>query len=214
MRILSIMDDCIPAGMELFTAVDEEQLKYIKRIIDNCDYYLLLVAGRYGTPASDGVSFTEKEYEYAVERGLPVIAVVQAAPNDIAPEKSEKDPERRERLEAFRRRVKSGRLVREYTAPGDLPGLVAASMHHAIRHHPAVGWIRADRVATEDPPSDREQLQKDYEELAKEVDALKPTLKSADTTEAIAEFVRRIQRPYLTGGGDVDIRAGKRCFRV
>ena len=34
--------DCIPAGMELFPAMDEEQFEFIKKIIDDCDYYLLI----------------------------------------------------------------------------------------------------------------------------------------------------------------------------
>ncbi|WP_313021991.1 DUF4062 domain-containing protein [Atlantibacter hermannii] len=41
--------DCIPAGMELFPAIDEQQWEFIKKIIDDCDYYLLIIAGRYGT---------------------------------------------------------------------------------------------------------------------------------------------------------------------
>lgn len=34
--------DCMPAGMELFPASDEEQLNFIKRVIDDCDYYRLV----------------------------------------------------------------------------------------------------------------------------------------------------------------------------
>ena len=41
--------NCIPAGMELFPAADEEQLAFIKRVIDDCDYYLLIIGGRYGS---------------------------------------------------------------------------------------------------------------------------------------------------------------------
>jgi hypothetical protein len=44
-----IETDCIPAGMELFPAADEEQLEFIKRVIDDCDYYLLIIGGRYGS---------------------------------------------------------------------------------------------------------------------------------------------------------------------
>ena len=33
--------DCIPAGMELFPAADEEQWLFIRKVIDDCDYYLL-----------------------------------------------------------------------------------------------------------------------------------------------------------------------------
>jgi len=33
--------DCIPAGMELFPAADEEQWQFIRRVIDDCDYYIV-----------------------------------------------------------------------------------------------------------------------------------------------------------------------------
>jgi len=48
--IQTVMElDCIPAGMELFPAADEEQFEFIKRVIDDCDYYLLIIGGRYGS---------------------------------------------------------------------------------------------------------------------------------------------------------------------
>src|SRR5216683_8241641 len=68
--------DCIPAGMELFPAADEEQFTFIKRVIDDCDYYLLIIGGRYGSVDESGISYTEQEYEYAVSRGLKVIALL------------------------------------------------------------------------------------------------------------------------------------------
>ena len=52
--------DCIPAGMELFPAADEEQFAFIKKVIDDCDYYLLIIGGRYGSTTEDGISYTEK----------------------------------------------------------------------------------------------------------------------------------------------------------
>ncbi|MEN9320021.1 MAG: hypothetical protein RLZZ309_1008, partial [Bacteroidota bacterium] len=37
------------------------------------DYYIVIVAGLFGTkyPGSDS-SWTQKEYEYAIEKGVPV----------------------------------------------------------------------------------------------------------------------------------------------
>ena len=52
--------DCIPAGMELFPAADEEQWVFIRRVIDDCDYYLLIVGGRYGSVTPEGVSYAER----------------------------------------------------------------------------------------------------------------------------------------------------------
>jgi Domain of unknown function (DUF4062) len=45
----------IPAGMEGFPAIDIEQFKYIQKVIDQCDYYVLIVAGRYGSSWSHGL---------------------------------------------------------------------------------------------------------------------------------------------------------------
>ena len=152
--------DCIPAGMELFPAADQEQLEFIKRVIDDCDYYLLIIAGRYGSISETGLSYTEQEYDYAVSRALKVIALVHGNPEDIALGKSEKDPASREKLSRFRDRVCKGRLVKLWTNAGELPGLVALSLSQTIKIFPATGWVRANRVASEEVLSEINQLRK------------------------------------------------------
>ncbi len=67
----------IPAGMELFKAGNDSQLDVIKRWIDESDVYMLILGGRYGSiEPKSGKSYTHLEYEYAVEKGIPVFAVV------------------------------------------------------------------------------------------------------------------------------------------
>src|ERR1700741_2042613 len=68
--------DCIPAGMELFPAATEEAWDLIKGVIDDSDYYCLVLAGRYGSTDGMGVSFTEKEYDYALAQKKPIMAFV------------------------------------------------------------------------------------------------------------------------------------------
>lgn len=72
--------DCIPAGMELFPAADDEQWEFIKRVIDECDYYLVIIGGRYGSTDNKGTSYTEKEYDYAVDQRKPVIGFYHENP--------------------------------------------------------------------------------------------------------------------------------------
>lgn len=60
----------IPIGMEMFSAEDEDQWEIIRRTIEVSDYYILVLGLRYGSKTSDGISFTQKEYEYALERYL------------------------------------------------------------------------------------------------------------------------------------------------
>jgi hypothetical protein len=66
--------DCIPTGMELFPAADDDSWTLIKRFIAGCDYYVVIIGGRYGSKAPSGRSYTEMEYDYAVEAGLPILA--------------------------------------------------------------------------------------------------------------------------------------------
>lgn len=66
----------IPAGMELFTAGDKSQWDVIKKWIDESDIYLLILGGRYGSIDNEtGLSYTEMEYNYALERKKPFFAL-------------------------------------------------------------------------------------------------------------------------------------------
>ena len=67
----------IPAGMELFNASDKSQLDVIKKWIDESDVYMLILGGRYGSVEPEsGISYTELEYDYALEIEKPLFAVV------------------------------------------------------------------------------------------------------------------------------------------
>src|SRR2546425_7807269 len=90
--------DCIPSGMELFPAADEDQWTLIKSVIDDCDYYIVIVGGRYGTIGAQGISYTQMEYQYAIEKGKPVVAFLHKDPTSLASKLVEQDPEPRLKL--------------------------------------------------------------------------------------------------------------------
>jgi Domain of unknown function (DUF4062) len=161
--------DCIPAGMELFPAVDEDQFAFIKKVIDDCDYYILIVGGRYGSLTASGISYTEQEYRYAVENELKVIALLHENPAEISVGKSDLDPVLRERLVAFRESVSTGRLVRFWKNANELPGIVALSLSKTIKTYPARGWVRADRVQSADLLVELNEVRKQNEVLSKEL---------------------------------------------
>lgn len=142
--------DCIPAGMEIFPAADEEQWEFIKKIIDDCDYYLLIIGGRYGSMTKDGISYTEKEFDYAVEKGIKVVALIHEDPDTLPGKKIDKDPELIEKLAKFKEKVKNGRLVKFWSDGNELPGLVALSLQKTIKRHPAIGWVRGNQIANQE----------------------------------------------------------------
>lgn len=159
--------DCIPSGMELFPAMDEEQWQFIQKVIDDCDYYLLIIGGRYGSVAEDGISYTEKEYDYAIEKGLKVIALIHGDPDSLPVNKTDKNPELSNKLLTFVEKVKTGRLVRFWKNSDELPGLVALNLSKTIKAYPAIGWVRANNIGSSELLNDINILRKENEELKK-----------------------------------------------
>lgn len=52
-------------------------MQTIKKWIDNSDVYLLILGGRYGSiEAESGLSYTQLEYEYAIQKHMPVFSLV------------------------------------------------------------------------------------------------------------------------------------------
>ncbi|RQZ52359.1 DUF4062 domain-containing protein [Burkholderia sp. Bp9099] len=175
--------DCIPAGMELFPAADEQQWEFIKRVIDDCDYYILIIGNRYGSLAPDGISYTEKEFDYAASKGIKVVALIHGKPNDISFDKSEQDPTRREKLKVFIEKVSSGRLVKYWTDAKELPGAVALSLNKTIMLYPAVGWVRASQAASAEILLEINNLRNERERLIKQVATLETQISIATKRE-------------------------------
>ena len=161
--------NCIPAGMELFPAADEEQFDFIKKIIDDCDYYLLIIAARYGTLAPDGVSYTEKEYEYAIEKGKKVIALIHKNPGSLPIDSSDKNSTLEAKLQVFRKKVSKGRLVEFWEDGNELSGKVAISLLYAIKMYPAVGWVRGDAIANEEILVENRELRNENIQLKEQL---------------------------------------------
>ncbi|WP_162248078.1 DUF4062 domain-containing protein [Angustibacter sp. Root456] len=140
--------DCIPAGMEMFPAASEDQWTLIREVIDLSDYYIVVVGGRYGSVTSDGVSFTEMEYDYAVAKGIPVLGFVHSDPGSIPVNMSEIDATARVRLDAFRAKVMQ-RMVKEYRTAEELASVVSRGLVRAMKRNPRPGWVRGDQAMTD-----------------------------------------------------------------
>jgi hypothetical protein len=137
---------CMPVGMELFGSADEETWDFIKRQIDGCDYYVVVIADKYGSTDEDGVSYTEKEYDYARELKKPVLSFVHRDRKSIRRDRTEDDSIKRSKLEAFIEKVR-GSPVSFFTSPHDLASEVIVSFVNLRDRRPATGFIRADQAS-------------------------------------------------------------------
>lgn len=129
-----------PIGMELFSAADEDQWTLIKQQIDEADYYLVILANRYGS--RDGIiSFTEKEYEYAINAKVPALGFVLADGASWPVDRNDKDKDDIDSLREFKEKVKS-RQVAFWNDAEELSKNVVVSLAKAINRNPRPGWVR------------------------------------------------------------------------
>lgn len=158
--------------MELFPAGNDAKWRLIQRVIDECDYYVLVVGGKYGSidPTTE-LSYTEMEFDYADSIGKPVMAFLHGEPGQLKGDQIELDEERRTKLDAFRAKVESSRVVKYWTKPEELPGHVALALMETREQSPAEGWIRASNAMTPEARTEVAELRAIVAELTQQAGA-------------------------------------------
>lgn len=110
----------IPIALDRFSPSNESDLAVIKKVISECQIYILILGHRYGelVPGED-ISFTELEYNLAEKFGLTILAFVldKNELDDLRKnleetnEEDRKELDNRERLIKFRSRIKRFRKI-------------------------------------------------------------------------------------------------------
>lgn len=147
--------NCFPAGMELFPASNKKQWNVIKQVIDDSDFYLLILAGRYGSlginDAGIRSGYTEMEFDYALSKDKPIIVMLHRHPETLPAKLTEKSEANIKRLEKFRGKAMSGRMVAFWENKDQLNAEILSSLHKMMENTPeAIGWVRADSISKED----------------------------------------------------------------
>jgi hypothetical protein len=180
--------ECLPAAMEIFPAATEDQWTLIKQVIDESDYYIVIVGGRYGSTTAEGISYTEQEYDYAVESGVPVLGFVHANPDNIPLGRSEIDSQAREALARFREKVMS-RMVKTYASPSDLGSVVSRALVRAMKTTAREGWVRGRFAMSPELQAEVAELRSQVVELRREAersqDSVPSDLAAGDDTYRI-----------------------------
>jgi hypothetical protein len=196
--------DAFPTGMEIFPATDDDAWTLIRRVIDGCDYYLLVIAGKYGSvDPTSGLSYTEMEYDYAVSADKPVMAFLHGNPGQLTSGQCEDTDERRAKLENFREKVKKAKHVKFWKSADDLAGQVSRTYNKFVRLYPATGWVRADQASSAESLKELLATKARIEELEAELEKAK---RSAPTgAEGLAQGNDEFEVEYRVSAG---IRVG------
>lgn len=169
----------IPAGMELFKAGNESQINTIKRWIDESDIYMLILGGRYGTiEEGSGKSYTHLEYEYALEKGLPIFAVILNE-STVLKKASQIGVDRAmeqvnvDKYKNFKN-IASSKIVKYVDDIKDIKLSVHTALNEILRLNDISGWIKGSEV--EDNTKiikENAKLLKENNKLQKEIEKLK-----------------------------------------
>jgi len=177
----------IPVGMEMFNAADDEQWKVIKRRIDECDYYVVIVAHRYGSQVEDGTSYTEMEYDYAISKGVPVLGFIIDATVKWDP-KSIDDGEKKKSLDNFKEKLKQ-KTVEFWNNKDGLQGQIAMALTASIDQIPREGWVRPSEVTNP-------EMGKEISRLSGENAQLRTALEKAEASfiESYEEEINKTEK--------------------
>ncbi len=160
--------ECFPAGMELFPASNKSQWDFIKRVIDESDIYLVVIAGRYGSINRDkNISYTEMEFDYAMETDKPIIVLIHNNIADLPSKKVESTDRGRELLENFTEKAKEGRLVKFWSNKDDIKSAVITSLTQSKKYIEKCGWIRLNEVYKNSDEETTRELSINNEKLKK-----------------------------------------------
>ncbi len=165
-----IANNCMPIGMEGFPSSDLEQFKYIKRVLEYVDYYVLIIGGRYGSIHPEtSISYTEMEYDYAVEKGIPVLMFIKDSSVITKNNTDNKDME----LEKFIDKASNNKMRNTFISCEDLKYKIISSINSEKILSPREGWIKASFGNPID-------LLEENRNLRKEVDFLKEQLSNLE----------------------------------
>lgn len=100
--------NCLPIGMELFPNGKPDVWDVIKGLIKECDLYIVITGDRYGTISETGKSFTEMEYDFALENGKEILVYPYIGQGRLNPKEREEDDNHKYLFSEFKKKIFHG----------------------------------------------------------------------------------------------------------
>ena len=140
----------------------------IKNVINECDYYILIIGGRYGSTNKEGKSYTQLEYEYAKEIGKPLAAFIFDKPEILPDEKKEKEEKGKQALEVFKSNVKNY-MVNFWNDKNELALKVLLGLRNLVDRFPAEGWVKTGAIVDTESIKEVNRLQSENRQLREQL---------------------------------------------
>jgi len=124
-----------PIAMEHLPARDAGPIVVDAEMLAQADVYIGIYAWRYGeVPKGHDISYTEMEFNRAVELGTPILIFLMHEDHPVKPRDVEADAAAQKKLAEFKQRASAGRIRKEFRSPDNLRGLVIESLADLKAH--------------------------------------------------------------------------------
>ena len=173
-----LKDGHFPIAMENFTASNKSQWEMIEPLIDECDYYLLILGFKYGSiDENTKLSYTEKEYNYAKSIDKPILSFIL---DDCLNIEKYHDARIKQFIENV---LDNNRQVQFCKNKETVSSDVIIALNNLYKDLPKDGWIKAGKY---------ENLKRNYDKLSLRYDEIKNPIDISDLN-TLGENI------YLTG---------------
>ena len=166
----------LPVGMEMFSAGNAEQWEIIKDTIETSDYYILILGHRYGSETEEGISYTEKEYDYALHLEKPILSFVRDRSASTTPDQRDLEEDKSKKLNLFYQKVTEKKMCDFWNNKDELASKVAIALPKAFRRDPQIGWVRGNKAVSSQTIEELATLSRENRYLTKELEVLKKKL--------------------------------------
>ncbi|WP_081424478.1 DUF4062 domain-containing protein [Deinococcus soli (ex Cha et al. 2016)] len=179
----------IPLGMEAFGAANASSWKVITKTIDAADYYVLLIARRYGSiNEAVNLGYTEQEFRYAVEKEVPVLVFLLEENASWPGNYTDTEADAVMRLRSFRASASKDRQVAFWKSKADLPYVVMTALTNTFSDDPRPGWIRPFPINSVGVMEELARLSEENSRL-KDIIGQKPTVYGGEEVDQILHIL-------------------------
>ncbi|MDE1461813.1 DUF4062 domain-containing protein [Spartinivicinus poritis] len=190
---------CIPVGPEFIPGFDNDSddcWPKVRQQIDESDYVVLLLSGRYGTLTQSGISFLHREYTYANTLKKPILCFIRDPRYPLAPNKKERTADGVARFRVFRESLQKHEHLSWDTTDSLIMSL-RQYLPQFMDKHEAVGWVRANAL----PEQQGQQTAKmSFSEQLTELQEVKNALNYPDMLQqnrSVALLKQSVELTYI-----------------
>lgn len=131
----------LPIGMEHFTVSTNGEFSDIEELIDESDFFIMLMGKFYGSCDRNGISWTEREYEYAMEKGKPIVVILcDELVENLNKDKSVLSEDEKRQIE-FKEKISFARAVSD-----EFPIKKIISQFFNSNFAKCIGWTRIENT--------------------------------------------------------------------